>query len=165
MAKRIPPQDASRLVWRITAETPLGAIVDPTVKSVRPALSTIPDEPREANWARSSWDLLNGLEVTETGPGELFEDLFSDSASPATLSPPATVSPQAPAASEPIAESPAIAKERWILRFALQMAELDREAEPRHVIALAKKLWASQQDIAPAQAARMAHARGAPRRN
>lgn len=162
MAKRIPPPDASRLVWRITAETPLGVIVDPTVKPVRPALSTTPSEPREASWARSSWDLQNGLEVTETGPGELFEDLFSDSSSPATLSPPP---PQAPAASEPIAESPAIAKERWILQFALQMAELDRQAEPRHVIALAKKLWASQHDIAPAQAARMAHARGAPRRD
>lgn len=73
-----------RKVWRMTADVPLGEIVDfdPTLPYSRPgpAQNPILDPAPVANWRASSHDLLDGLDVTDETdsiPGELFDKLFN----------------------------------------------------------------------------------------
>ena len=76
-------------VWRMSAEVPEGGFID-SVPSGSASLST--DEPinaaakvltpaRVPSWRASSHDLLTGAtvsDVTDTIPGELFDELFKD---------------------------------------------------------------------------------------
>jgi hypothetical protein len=132
--------ERQRRVWRMTPESPLGEFVDADDK---PAAQPGPDELQPASWVRSSWDLLNGLEVTESSPGEL-EGLFDEL-------PQAT--PHGPAR-----ERPRNAGE-WIRRFSLRLAELDLQREPKDLIELAKRQWMTQHYLAPEEAAELEHAK------
>jgi len=91
---------------------------------------------------RSSWDLLNGLEVTESSPSDL-EALFDELPQPAATPP---------------RERPRNSGE-WVRRFSLRLAELDVRREPRELIELAKRQWMTQHYIAPEEAAELEHAR------
>lgn len=134
-----------RRVWRMTPESPLGEFVDADEKPAKPVEQPGPDELHPSSWIRSSWDLLNGLEVTESAAGDL-ESLFDD--------PPAAT--QATAA--PPRERPKNAGE-WIRRFSLRLAELDVQREPRELIELAKRQWMTQHYLAPEEAAELEHAK------
>ena len=70
-----------RRVWRMTAESPLGQVVDsaPTVSSAEAVPPKVLAPPPVVDWRGSSFDLLNGVEVedqTNSIPGELFDKLF-----------------------------------------------------------------------------------------
>lgn len=77
MAKFRGPNQGSKLVWRITADAPLGEFVDPGALPPSPA---VPGEPERGGWVVSSFDLKHGVEVREDGdtvPGDLYDALFS----------------------------------------------------------------------------------------
>ena len=150
MVKFKKPVDGPRRVWRITPKAPFGEFVD----SLQPATAKAPrssrlggeghidrdGEPSVSNWSRSSYDLLNGVEVSESAPGE-FDALFNG--------------PAASLRDDAKAQHPeALGRDQWILRFALRLAELDPLAEPREVIALAKSIWPMKHFLAPEEAAR-----------
>ena len=74
-----------RRVWRMTPEAPLGEMVDfdPTVPEPGArhleATAVVLEPAQVVNWRASSYDLLNGLDVTDQTdsiPGELFDALF-----------------------------------------------------------------------------------------
>ena len=72
------PKQKKMLVWRMSEGSTKGEWVDP---SALPETSPNATPPRVAlePWTSSSFDLLNGCEVTEfpdTAPGEMFDDLF-----------------------------------------------------------------------------------------
>ena len=150
MAKFKKPSEAPRRVWRITPEAPFGEFVD----AAEPASARAPGssrgggdshvdrdgEPSVSNWSRSSYDLLNGVEVSESAPGE-FDALFNG--------------PTASLRDDAKAQHPqALGRDQWILRFALRLAELDPLAEPKEVIALAKSIWPMKHFLPPEEAAR-----------
>jgi hypothetical protein len=58
----------------MTPEAPLGEFVDADEKPAKPAAQPGPDELQPSSYVRSSWDLLNGLEVTESAAGDLPEE-------------------------------------------------------------------------------------------
>src|SRR6478672_2427717 len=68
--------ERQRRVWRMTPEAPLGEFVDVDEKLAKPTAQPGPDELQPSSYVRSSWDLLNGLEVTESAAGDLPEELF-----------------------------------------------------------------------------------------
>ena len=133
--------ERQRRVWRMTPEAPLGEFVDADDKPAKPAAPPGPDELQPPSWARSSWDLLNGLEVTESSAGEL-DGLFD----------------QLPKAAPPdlARERPRTAGE-WVRRFSLRLAELDVRREPRELIELAKRQWMTQHYLSPEEAAELEH--------
>ena len=98
----------------------------------------------EASWVGSSWDLLTGLDVVESAPGKLFDEFFDS---------------QSGAARDP-AQSGDLSKDQWLLAFAVELAELDRNLEPRDVIRLAKLLWRKKQHLPPEVVARDAFSTG-----
>ena len=74
-----------RRVWRMTASSPLGEVVDfhPAVRQPTSGAGGVPPKVLEpapvADWRGSSFDLLNGIEVqdqTDSIPGALFDSLF-----------------------------------------------------------------------------------------
>jgi hypothetical protein len=133
--------ERQRRVWRMTAESPLGEFVDADDKpAAKPTAQPGPDELQPSSYVRSSWDLLNGLEVTESAPGDL-EGMFDEL-------------PQPPPS--PARERPRNAGE-WIRRFSLRLAELDVRREPRELIELAKRQWMTQHYLAPEEAAELEH--------
>ena len=134
--------ERQRRVWRMTAESPLGEFVDADDKPAKPTAQPGPDELQPSSYVRSSWDLLNGLEVTESSPSDL-EALFDEL-------------PQR--AATPPRERPRNSGE-WVRRFSLRLAELDVRREPRELIELAKRQWMTQHYIAPEEAAELEHAR------
>ena len=134
--------ERQRRVWRMTAESPLGEFVDADDKPAKPTAQPGPDELQPSSYVRSSWDLLNGLEVIESSPSDL-EALFDDLPQPAA---------------QPPRERPRNSGE-WVRRFALRLAELDVRREPRELIELAKRQWMTQHYIAPEEAAELEHAR------
>lgn len=77
MARRKDDKEPPRLVWRITADAPLGEYVDPKVaaKAKKPAATS--SEVRERSWLGSSLELLGGVRVSETPldtlPGDLID--------------------------------------------------------------------------------------------
>jgi hypothetical protein len=77
MAKTNPSRARQRLVWRVTANAPLGEYIDPDkVPAPEPAA---PVEAQEPGWLLSSFELSSGLQVTDesdTIPAELFDTLF-----------------------------------------------------------------------------------------
>jgi hypothetical protein len=131
----------------MTPEAPLGEYIDPNDKAERPP-PPAPDELLEASWVRSSWDLLNGLEVTESGPGDLIDSYFD-------------VPPPAPT-QVPLRERPKNAGE-WIRRCAIRLAELDWQRDPKEVIEVAKRQWMTTHYLLPEEAAELEHV-GASRR-
>ena len=75
----------ARRVWRMTPESPLGALVDfdPTAPQQGAAhsegLPKVLDPAPVTDWRASSYDLLNGVEIrdhSDSIPGELFDRLF-----------------------------------------------------------------------------------------
>jgi len=75
----------ARRLWRVTKDAPLGEFVDfdPTVPKQAAADANVTPKVLEpapvVDWRGSSFDLLNGLDVTDHSdsiPGELFERLF-----------------------------------------------------------------------------------------
>ncbi len=145
MRKSEKPGAPQRRIWRMTPEAPLGEFVDlddEAEKPDKPVAQPGPDELKPASWVRSSWDLLNGLEVTESATGDLHEELFDE------------VLPVSPAA--PARERTQNAGE-WIRRFALRLSELDLRREPKDLIELAKRLWMTQHYLAPEEAAELEH--------
>jgi len=127
----------------MTPESPLGEFVDADDKPAKPVVQPGPDELQPSSYVRSSWDLLNGLEVTESSPGEL-EKFFDEL-------------PRA-ASNGPARERPRNAGE-WIRRYSLRLAELDLKREPKELIELAKRQWMSQHYLAPEEAAELEHAK------
>ncbi|MEO5696730.1 MAG: hypothetical protein ABIQ60_06290 [Burkholderiaceae bacterium] len=81
-SKPVPPA-APKRVWRISADAPQGAWVDPRLhakpkSTPDPALGELP-EVSSGGWVISSFDLLNGTDISEaedTVPGDLFDELF-----------------------------------------------------------------------------------------
>jgi len=78
--KKLP---MSRRVWRMTADAPLGELVDfdPTEEDGvhRDAPLKVLDPATVVDWRGSSFDLLNGVDVRDHShsiPGELFHRLF-----------------------------------------------------------------------------------------
>ena len=68
-----------RLVWRISERAPMGEWVDAS-RHDEPASSSLP-EVSSGGWVMSSYDLLQGSDISEvedTIPGELFDELFPD---------------------------------------------------------------------------------------
>lgn len=88
MTNKKPAQPLHRRVWRVSAQAPLGEMVDiRTDAEVRPAetdavkRSDAANAPavREAGWRQSSLELSDGLEVREdhdTVPGDLWDEFF-----------------------------------------------------------------------------------------
>ena len=135
-----------RRVWRISAEAPLGEFVDPRDKGKASVPSPVTEDAlREAGWARSSWDLMNGLDIVETGPGELMS-LF-ENPQPGVSPPPCRPCPSD------------VSQGLWTLRFARHLAELDEQAEPKAVIAVAKKFWPMSHHLLPEDVARWEYVR------
>ena len=139
MRKPDKPERARR-VWRMTPEAPLGEFVDADEKPAKPAAQPGPDELQPSSYVRSSWDLLNGLEVTESAAGDLHDELFDQA-------------PQAAPAARERTQNPG----EWIRRFAIRLAELDVEREPKDLIELAKRQWMTQHYLAPEEAAELEH--------
>ena len=106
--------------------------------------SSITVELVEASCVGSSWDLLSGVDVVESEPGELFDEFF-DSAS---------------GAAREFEACNALSKDQWLLAFAVELAELDGQLEPAEVIRLAKLLWRKKQHLAPKAVARDVHSTG-----
>lgn len=80
MATRQPPAPAKRLVWRMDAHNPAGALVSADEPHARAAPAATPEDPVQAQgWQDSSLALRDGLQVSEAPldslPGEL-TDLF-----------------------------------------------------------------------------------------
>ena len=72
----------TKLVWRISAERPNGAWVDPSKLDDAAAPSADLPEVSSGSWVTSSYDLLQGTDVIEdedgdTIPADLFDELFS----------------------------------------------------------------------------------------
>jgi len=132
--------ERQRRVWRMTPEAPLGEFVDADEKPAKPASQPGPDELQPSSYVRSSWDLLNGLEVTESAAGDLHEELFDQP-------------PHAAPAARERAQNPG----EWIRRFAIRLAELDVQREPKELIELAKRQWMAQHYLAPEDAAELVH--------
>ena len=136
--------ERQRRVWRMTPESPLGEFVDADEKPAKPTAQPGPDELQPSSYVRSSWDLLNGLEVTESAAGDLHEELFDEP-------------PQAVPATRARAQNPG----EWVRRFAIRLAELDLRREPKELIELAKRQWMTQHYLAPEDAAELEHAKSA----
>lgn len=66
-----------KLVWRISAEAPLGEFVDPD--NHLPPMSPKAPVIAQPGWANSSFELMRGVDISEdaeTVPAELFDELF-----------------------------------------------------------------------------------------
>ncbi len=64
--KRAPLDDAPKVVWRMTARRPMGEWV-PAGSSVEPPPPFDLPEVSDGNWVTSSYDLLDGVRVVESG--------------------------------------------------------------------------------------------------
>jgi hypothetical protein len=80
------PKGTSTKVWRISESTPMGEWVDLAARPHVPQKPKIalPDV-EQGTWVRSSYDLLDGVEINEAEdsvPAELFDELFGAPPSP-----------------------------------------------------------------------------------
>lgn len=72
----------SRLIWRMSDDSPMGEWVDPNTPPPAPKKKAVPppaDRPHDTTFTSSSFDLLKGVEVQDSGdtvPDELFDELF-----------------------------------------------------------------------------------------
>lgn len=85
MRKARDAQHLYRRVWRVSAEAPLGEVVeieiesDPTEVLARRPEASNSAVPRDFGWRQSSLELSDGLEVSEnedTVPADLWDELF-----------------------------------------------------------------------------------------
>ncbi len=86
MRNKKPAQPLHRRVWRVSAQAPLGEMVDIEIASAaRPSEPDVkheeadPAQVREIGWRQSSLELSDGLEVREdhdTVPGDLWDEFF-----------------------------------------------------------------------------------------
>ena len=77
---KMPKGTSASKVWRISENTPMGEWVDLAASPRVPAISR-PELPEveQGTWVRSSYDLLDGIEMNEAAdsvPAELFDELF-----------------------------------------------------------------------------------------
>ncbi len=76
--QKAPAKSSKRLVWRISDHAPLGEWVDPGLVTEPSKTEDLP-EVSSGRWLRSSFDLLNGVEINDdpnTVPDDLFDELF-----------------------------------------------------------------------------------------
>lgn len=76
---RPKPTVPAKRVWRISATAPMGEWVD-NVAPVIPKVSKDLPEVSYGSWVTSSYDLLDGTDVTDdpdTLPGDLFDEWFA----------------------------------------------------------------------------------------
>jgi hypothetical protein len=69
----------AKRVWRISENAPMGEWVNEAAPGVPKPSKDLP-EVSHGPWVRSSYDLLDGADVTEgpdTLPAELFDELFA----------------------------------------------------------------------------------------
>lgn len=72
-------REPSKLVWRISQGAPLGEWVQRVPAAIHGPATDLP-EVSYGSWVTSSFDLLDGTDVTEdpdTVPGDLLDDLFA----------------------------------------------------------------------------------------
>jgi hypothetical protein len=77
MARHKTSGTSKRLVWRISDRAPLGEWVNPTLTGEAPEKGL--PEVSSGRWVRSSFDLLNGVDIDDspnTVPDDLFDELF-----------------------------------------------------------------------------------------
>jgi hypothetical protein len=69
------------MVWRISESSPQGEWVDLSAR-VRLQKRSVPlPEDQQGDWVRSSYDLLDGIDMTDDGepvPPDVFDELFSN---------------------------------------------------------------------------------------
>ena len=80
------PKGTSTKVWRISESSPMGEWVELTAspRTARISRSPLP-EVEQGTWVRSSYDLLDGIDVNDgedTVPADLFDELFGVPATP-----------------------------------------------------------------------------------
>ena len=82
MARVKGPMPPPKKVWRLSEAVPAGEWVDPNeddaAAAAAPALGALP-EVSSGGWVMSSFDLLNGVDVSDeevTVPGDLLDELF-----------------------------------------------------------------------------------------
>ena len=76
---RPKPTVPAKRVWRISASAPKGAWVDNGAPVIPKASKDLP-EVSYGSWVTSSYDLLDGTDVTDdpdTIPGDLFDEWFA----------------------------------------------------------------------------------------
>jgi hypothetical protein len=69
----------TKLVWRISDHAPFGEWVNPRLPAEPAKTKNAPDDEESHIWRRSSFDLMNGLEVNDdptTVPDDLFDEFF-----------------------------------------------------------------------------------------
>lgn len=98
----------------------------------------------ETRWVGSSWDLMNGLDLVESEPGELFDQFFDSESGTA----------------RDFAAQDDLTKDQWLRAFAVELAGLDQQLEPREVIQLGNLLWRKKRHLAPESVARDVHSTG-----
>lgn len=73
-------QQPAKLVWRVTADAPMGEYIDPKQAATKVADATRPVDPRENGLLASSIELLRGVRISEapmdTLPGELIDEFM-----------------------------------------------------------------------------------------
>lgn len=74
-------QHPAKLVWRVTANAPMGEYVDPRQAVNNPPVTKeSPVDPRDNGWLASSLELLGGVRVSEapmdTLPGDLIDEFY-----------------------------------------------------------------------------------------
>lgn len=74
-------QQPAKLVWRVTANAPMGEYVDPRQAiNNSPVPKEAPVDPRDNGWLASSLELLGGVRVSEapmdTLPGDLIDEFY-----------------------------------------------------------------------------------------
>jgi hypothetical protein len=78
VARHNTPSKPKR-IWRISERAPLGEWVDPNIPSEPRKKDAGPAPTSEEIWRRSTFDLLNGIEVNDdptTVPDDLFDEYF-----------------------------------------------------------------------------------------
>lgn len=75
---RSKPNLSAKVVWRISERAPMGEWVKPGAQMTNPSKDM--PEVSYGSWVTSSYDLLDGADVTEdpdTILGDLFDELFA----------------------------------------------------------------------------------------
>ena len=114
------------------------------VRSDAPVPPSTTAELAGVSWEGSSWDLLTGMDLLESGPDKLFDEFFDSGTG----------------AARELAPSCDLSKDQWLLAFAVKLAELDRHLEPAEVIRVARGLWRKKRHLQPEVVARDVYGTG-----
>jgi len=114
------------------------------VRSDGPVPPPITAELGEVSREGSSWALLTGIDLVESTPDTLFDEFFDSGTG----------------AARELAPSGDLSKDQWLLAFAVELAELDRDLEPAEVIRVARALWRKKQHLQPEVVARDVYGTG-----